>query len=80
MKRKPKEDKTKATKDIILKVINENGDSLMDEEDMSLLAKKFSKLLSKLERNKGKNLIRSRYKEYYDNGIICYKFKKIIHI
>ncbi|XP_044500213.1 uncharacterized protein LOC123221421 [Mangifera indica] len=45
MKRKPKEEKIKAKKDIALKIVDKNGDNehSMDKEGESLLGRKFSK-------------------------------------
>lgn len=45
MKRKPKDEKTKPKKNIALKMKNEKDNSLMEEEDMSLFARKFNKFL-----------------------------------
>lgn len=47
MKRKPKEEKIKAKKDIALKIVDKNGDNehSMDKEGESLLGRKFNKFL-----------------------------------
>lgn len=65
MKRKPK-----PKRNLALKVEDKESDSLMDEEDVNLLVRKFSKFLS---RSKGKNLMRSKYKKDSDNVIISYE-------
>lgn len=57
IKRKLKGEETKALKDITLKVVDaieEEGNSSMDENDMSLLAKRSNKYLSRSKRNKRK--------------------------
>lgn len=49
MKIKPKEEKTKYTRDLALKVFDEEEDKnfSIDEEDISLFTKKFNKFLSR---------------------------------
>lgn len=55
MKKKPKKEEVKGKRDIVLKVVDrkeEEGNSSMDEDDVSLLARKFSKFMSRSKRNK----------------------------
>lgn len=77
MKWKLKEEEIKPKKNIVLKVKNKGSDTLMDEEDIGLLMRKFNKFLSK---NIRKNFIKIKYKEDNDAKIICYKCKKPDHI
>lgn len=61
----------------------EDGNSSMDEDDVSLLAKKFSKFFLSSKRNKGTNFSRTKLKNDGDMGInkvIWYKCKKSGHI
>lgn len=69
MKRKPYEEKVKAKKDIALKLLDEKekkGNFFMDEDDVNLLARKFSKFLLRSKRNKEKEFTRQRGKK--DDG------------
>lgn len=77
MKKKPKEKETKPKKNIASNVESEECDSLMDRKDTSLLARRFNKFLLI---SKGKNFIKSKYKENGDNEVICYECKKFGHI
>lgn len=82
MKRKPKEKETKTKKDITLHVVNEKeqeGKFSLDKNDVSLLARKFSKFLLRSKRNKQRNLSRLNGKEdgkKDNNQIICYECNK----
>lgn len=65
MKRKPKDEETKVKRDIALEVIydkEEDGSSSMDEEDTSLIARKFSKFLSRSKRSKKRSFLRPKRK------------------
>lgn len=71
MKRKHKNDEKKDKMEIALRVIDKEGDedSLIDEEDISLLVKKFNKFHSRSKRNKSKNVTRNRNKEDDDKDL-----------
>lgn len=63
---KSKKKEVKAKRDIALKVTDEKEDErnfCMDENDVSLLARRFSKFLLRSKGNKGKGFARPRWKE-----------------
>lgn len=60
MMRKAKYEEVKVKRDIVLNVDDEKekeGNSSMDNDDISLLARKFNKFLSSSKKNKGKGFV-----------------------